>query len=91
MFELEDMDVIRRNRARYRETAMALATLRSERLAGAQAAARHPAPATGADEAHLFARQVREFLGIEHAEWKAVLENNTRHISEIARRPSDHS
>lgn len=71
-----------RNGARYREMANTLASLRHERLAEAQDAARAPAHETGADAATLFTLRVRELLAIEHAEWKAVLDHAGRQVSE---------
>lgn len=69
-----------RNRARYGEMARSLDALRTERLAIAQDAARSPAPVTGADEATLFAHRLLEVLSIEHAEWKAVLDQSTQRL-----------
>lgn len=71
-----------RNRARYRDMAASLASLREERLAAAQKACRSTAPAVGADDAQLFALRVRELLAIEHAEWKAVLQHSTQQTIE---------
>lgn len=77
-----------RNRARYRDMAQTLITFRGEQLAAAQAAARARAPASGADEARLFFQRVEHVLAIEHGEWRAVLDNNTRNIDGLRRQLS---
>lgn len=73
-----------RNRARYGEMARSLEALRAERLFDAQTTARQPAPAKGADDATLFARRLIEILSIEHAEWKAVLDQSTQRLHSAA-------
>lgn len=71
-----------RNTKRYSELAQSLEDLRSKRLAKAHEAVRAAAPAEGADDAQLFALEVRELLAVEHGEWKATLEQGARNIGQ---------
>jgi hypothetical protein len=74
-----------RNRARYREMANSLEKLRTAHMAKAQTAAARPAPDGTMDDAMMFETRLREVLAIEQAEWRAVVENNSRYVSTVPR------
>jgi hypothetical protein len=54
-------------------------------MAKAQTAAARPAPDGTMDDAMMFETRLREVLAIEQAEWRAVVENNSRYVSTVPR------